>query len=195
MNRVMTTAQHLFDHHGDGYDRFTRAVLGRLHARVLADAAAVAPKGGTVLDVGTGPGRLAVALAETRPDLTVHAVDISPDMVRVARLRADQAGVAARVHVQRADVADLPLPDASVDVIVSTASFHHWADVPGAARELTRVVRPTGVIWIYDVRFAPWRRLTAALGTPIPRTRSGVLFARAELRSSAGDSRGSDHRA
>jgi ubiquinone/menaquinone biosynthesis C-methylase UbiE len=179
VDRVMTAAQHLFDHHGTGYDRLTRLVFGRLHARVVEAAVRAAPRDATVLDAGAGPGRVAVALATRRPDLTVYAVDISPDMVEVARQRAADAGVSDRVHVEQADIAGLPLADGSVDLVVSTASFHHWRDVPGATRELRRVVRPTGRIWIYDVRLAPWGRLASATGIPVRREPAGLLFARA----------------
>jgi ubiquinone/menaquinone biosynthesis C-methylase UbiE len=177
----MTAAQHLFDHHGTGYDRLTRTVFGRVQARIVTDLAQVAPRGGVVLDVGCGPGRLAVALATRRPDLTVRAIDIAPDMVKVASRRVQDAGVTDRVTVERADVADLPYADGSVDLIFSTASFHHWADVPGAARELARVVRPDGRVWIYDFKLAPWRRLAAAIDRPVPRTPVSLLFSRADL--------------
>ncbi|GGQ77078.1 class I SAM-dependent methyltransferase [Couchioplanes azureus] len=186
MRAAMDGMQYLFDHHGHGYDRFTRAVFGRLHARVLADAAAAAPTGGVVLDVGAGPGRLAVALAASRPDLTVLAVDVSPSMVEVANRRAANAGLGQRVRVDRADVAALPLDDASVDLVVSSVSFHHWTDVPGAVREMRRVIRPTGRIWIYDARIAPWRRLAAAAYGSLPRTSAGLLFTRAEVPAAAG---------
>src|SRR5262249_10599028 len=170
MGRLMATAQHFLDHHGVRYDRVTHLVFGRLHARVLDDAIRAAPPGGTVLDVGAGPGRVAVALAARRSDLTVHAIDLSPDMVRVARPRAAKEAVTDRTHIVVGDVADLPLPNESIDLIVSTMSFHHWQDVPGAARELRRVVRSAGRIWIYDARLAPWRRLSAVVGAPIQRT-------------------------
>jgi ubiquinone/menaquinone biosynthesis C-methylase UbiE len=177
----MARAQHMFDHHAGRYDLFA-GIIGRpLYARVVADAARQAPQGGTVLDAGAGPGRVAVALAIARPDLTVHAVDLSPDMVRVARRRAERAGVAERVHVKHADVADLPLADASIDLVVSTMSFHHWSDVPGAAGDLRRVVRPGGRIWIYDFRGAPWARLAGAAGGPVRRYRSGLFFVRGEI--------------
>jgi len=177
----MTAMQHLFDRHGTAYDRYTHRVFGGLHACALADAVRAAPPGGAVLDVGAGPGRLAVALASRRADLTVHAIDISLDMIEVARRHAQDAGVADRTHIEVADVAAVPLADDSVDVVISTASFHHWRDVSGAARELTRVTRPGGRIWIYDLRLAPWRRLAAAVGAPITRTPAGLLFTRAEL--------------
>jgi len=177
---LMHGMQNLFNHHGHGYDRLTRTAFGRLHARVVDDAAAAAPADGIVLDVGAGPGRVAVALAQRRPDLTVHAIDISPSMVEQARRRATAAGVAGRVHVSRSDVAELPVADASVDLVVSSASFHHWADVPAAVRELRRVIRPAGRVWIYDGRIAPWARLAQATAAPVPRTGSGWLFVRAQ---------------
>jgi ubiquinone/menaquinone biosynthesis C-methylase UbiE len=173
--------QRLFDRHGHGYDRMSHRLVGRLHRRVVADAVAAVPPDGIVLDAGCGPGRLAVALATARPDLTVYGIDISPDMVQVARQHMDEAGVAGRTRIDEADIADLPLGDRSVDLVVSTISFHHWQDVPGAARELTRIIRPDGRIWIYDFRFAPWRRLATALGAPVPRTPISLLMTRAEL--------------
>jgi ubiquinone/menaquinone biosynthesis C-methylase UbiE len=182
---VMQRTQRLFDHHAARYDRHAGRFFGRMYARVVDDVVAAAPHGGTVLDVGAGPGRLTVGIAARRPDLTVQAVDISADMVAIARRRAQEAGVADRVRVLRADVADLPLRTDSVDLVVSTASFHHWADVPGAARELTRVTRGDGRIWIYDFRLAPWRRLARATGAPIPRTRSGLLMVRGEVPTGA----------
>jgi ubiquinone/menaquinone biosynthesis C-methylase UbiE len=97
-------------------------------------------------------------------------------MVEQARQRATAAGVADRVHVSRSDVADLPLADASVDLAVSSVSFHHWADVPAAVRELRRVIRPE----IYDGRIAPWARLAQATAAPVPRTRAGWAFVRAQ---------------
>jgi len=183
MNRFVASTQHLFDHHGTAYDRITRPLTLGLYRRVVADAAGTVPRGGTVLDVGAGPGRLAIALATHRPDLTVHAVDIAPDMVRVARENVARAGLTGRVHVEHTDGAALPLPDGGVDLVVSTASFHHWADVPAVVRELRRVVSPSGRVWLYDFRRAPWQNLTGALGAPVVPVRSGLLFSRAEFRA------------
>ncbi len=72
-----------------------------------------------------------------------------------------------------ADLAELPLPDNSADLIVSTASLHHWTDVGAVIASLGRVLRPDGRIWIYDVRLVPAGSVRAAsldLGRRVDRT-------------------------
>jgi ubiquinone/menaquinone biosynthesis C-methylase UbiE len=159
--------------HGEAYDRYTARIFGSIHSRVVEDVAAIAPTGGAVLDAGCGSGRLAVLIARRRPDLQVRGVDLEPGMVAVAARRADHEKVASRVQFTAADLASLPLPDDSVDVIVSTASLHHWADVSGVIRSLGRVLRPGGQLWIYDFRPVPAGRVRSAaerLGSRADRT-------------------------
>jgi ubiquinone/menaquinone biosynthesis C-methylase UbiE len=91
-----------------------------------------------------------------------------------------------RVTFTVGDVAALPYPDATFDLIVSSISQHHWADVEGAVRDLRRVLHPGGRLWIYDVRFALGRARREAQKTfatvrkePSPTTRSPLtVFAR-----------------
>jgi len=101
-------------------------------------------------------------------------------MVAVAARRAEQENLARRVRFTAADLADLPLPDDSVDLIVSTASLHHWADVGAVIASLGRVLRPGGQMWIYDFRPVPAGRVRSAsrnLGRRVDRTlvRTGRL--------------------
>jgi SAM-dependent methyltransferase len=62
--------------------------------------------------------------------------------------------VADRVTFQVGDVAALPFPDASFDVVVSTLSLHHWRDPARGLAEIYRVLRPGAVALVYDV--ADW---------------------------------------
>jgi len=159
--------------HGEAYDRYTARIFGGIHRSVAADAAAAAPTGGTVLDAGCGSGRLAVLIARRRPDLHVRGVDLERGMVEVAARRAEQENLASRVQFIAADLADLPLPDDSVDLIVSTASLHHWADAGAVIASLGRVLRPGGQMWIYDFRLVPAGRVRSAaqnLGSHVDRT-------------------------
>jgi ubiquinone/menaquinone biosynthesis C-methylase UbiE len=159
--------------HGESYDRYTARLFTGLHQCVVDDVAATAPTGGTVLDAGSGSGRLAVLIARRRPDLQVRGIDLESGMVEVAVRRAEQENLAGRVQFSVADVADLPLPDDSVDLIVSTASMHHWADVRAAVASLSRVLRPGGQLYIYDFRVVPAGRVRSAaqnLGGRLDRT-------------------------
>jgi ubiquinone/menaquinone biosynthesis C-methylase UbiE len=166
--------------HGQAYDRHVPPGFRGMYRRVAADVAATAPPGGTVLDAGCGSGRLALEIARRRPDLRVHGVDLEQGMVDVATRHAERASLADRVAFTVADLADLPLPDDSADLIVSTASLHHWVDVRPVLASLDRVLRPDGRLWIYDLRLIPAGRVraaAAALGRRVDRTlvRTGRL--------------------
>ena len=151
-------AAHIFAN-AERYDRHAGRLAARLYAKVVADAAAAGlPDGARVLDAGTGPGRIPRDLAAMRPTWTVDAVDLEPKMIDFAR-RQDTDG---RVTFAVGDVAALPYPDETFDLIVSSISQHHWGDVDGGIRDLRRVLRPGGRLWIYDARWALRRALRAA---------------------------------
>ena len=142
------------------YDVAARRVLRRLYRRMADDVAGLAPDGGAVLDVGTGPGVLLVELAARRPDLWLTGVDLSPDMVTAASRNLTTATDRGTAAV--GDVTALPFPDQSFDLVVSSLSLHHWDNPDAAAPELARVVRPGGRVVVYDLPFAPFDELTDA---------------------------------
>ena len=93
--------------HPDGYDRNTHRLLTRMRDRIIDDiAAAGLEPGSRILDVGTGPGRLPLAIAAAFPTLRVDAVDLSAEMIEYARGVAGDAPVTFAVG----DVARLPFP-------------------------------------------------------------------------------------
>lgn len=104
-----------------------------------------------IVDVGAGPGGLAVALAEQFPDARVFTVDIDPAMATLAAARVAREGIDDRVHITMGDVAALPLADASVDLVTSSFSVHHWPDAETGFTEVRRVLRPSGRAIIYDL--------------------------------------------
>ncbi|HYU84569.1 MAG TPA: class I SAM-dependent methyltransferase [Kribbellaceae bacterium] len=172
----MRLSLHGFHHHnmprvfeGRGsrvYDLAARTLLRGVYRRLAADIAGAAPHGAAVLDVGTGPGVLLAELARRRPDLELTGIDLSADMVAAANRNLSRFG--GRATVLAASVTDLPFPDRSFDLIVSSFSLHHWDHPEAAAPELARVLRPGGRLQIYDFRFAPFDKLaTAARGTSL----------------------------
>jgi release factor glutamine methyltransferase len=76
-----------------------------------------------VADVGTGSGCIAVTLAAERPEVTVHALDVSLDALEVARANAERHGVASRISFQASDVLSSLSPDVPLDAIVSNPPY------------------------------------------------------------------------
>ncbi|WP_291413928.1 class I SAM-dependent methyltransferase [Actinophytocola sp.] len=151
----MRGSQRLFEH-GRFYDAFARRLAGGLYRRVVDDVVLAEPRPGAVLlDAGCGPGRLAMDIARARPDATVHGVDLAAGAIEVAVDRAARAGLADRTRFLCGDLADLPFPDGTFDLVVSTVSYHHWAHVSPVVAELARVLRPDGRLWVYDARAMP----------------------------------------
>lgn len=134
------------------YDHASGWAMRPLYRAVAGAVAADLPADGRLLDVGTGPGRLLLEIARQRPDAQLFGVDPSADMVDYANEHARAAGVAESVEARVAGAEDLPFADASFDVVVSTLSAHHWADVARGVAEQARVVKPGGQLWLCDLR-------------------------------------------
>jgi SAM-dependent methyltransferase len=146
-----------FDLPGAGaYDALVATVLEGFYARVAGEVAAAHP-GGKVLEVGSGPGRLAVRLAREAPGMTLTGVDISDAMVERAARRASVASLSERVRFEVGDVAALPLSEGEFDGVVSTLSLHHWPNPVKGLAEIHRVLKPRGEARIYDLAHWLWR--------------------------------------
>jgi ubiquinone/menaquinone biosynthesis C-methylase UbiE len=119
--------------------------LGRKRDRVL-DAARIAA-GETVADVGSGTGLLALgAIERVGPDGEVLALDVSVDGLE--ELRANTTAPNVSYLIARADV--LPLPDGSVDAVVTRSVLIYVDDKGEAAREFHRVLRPGGRVSLFE---------------------------------------------
>lgn len=112
-------------------------------------------RGKTVLEYGCGDGENTVALAR-RGAGRVLALDISPELIGIARRRLEVNGVdGGGVEFLVGSAHDVPLPDESVDVVFGMAILHHL-DLKLAAREVRRVLRKGGrAIFQEPVRSSP----------------------------------------
>lgn len=98
--------------------------------------------GDDVLDVATGSGNTAISAA--RRFCNVTGMDLAPESVEHARRRAEAEGMEIAFEV--GDAEDLPYPDASFDVVLSTIGVMFCPDQEATANELLRVCKPGGKI-------------------------------------------------
>jgi ubiquinone/menaquinone biosynthesis C-methylase UbiE len=132
------------------YDEHARHFMGSVYRRFTRKAAALVPAGARVLDVGTGTGRLALELAKARPDLHIIGVDISVDMIDIARQNAARSGLSAVAEFRPVSAASLPFPDNYFALVTSNASLHLWSDPAKVLDEIARVTAPGGCCLVRD---------------------------------------------
>ena len=108
-------------------------------------------EGERVLDLGSGGG-IDVLLSARRvgPSGFAYGVDMTDDMLALARANAAKAG-ASNVEFLKGEIEDVPLPDASVDAVISNCVINLSTDKPAVLAEMFRVLVPGGRIGIADV--------------------------------------------
>ena len=141
-------------------DIYMREIDGRFAPVVeaLITRAVLAP-GENVLDLGTGTGAVAErAAASVGPNGRVAAVDISPEMLALARQRASALGL-GNISLLEGRAERIPAADDSFDVVLACLSLMYVIDRDAAAREIARVLRPGGrfvaAVWVSAGRSGP----------------------------------------
>jgi arsenite methyltransferase len=107
--------------------------------------------GDTVLDLGSGGG-IDVILSAKRvgPTGTAYGVDMTDEMLALARQNARDAGV-SNVHFLKGVIEQIPLPANSVDVVISNCVINLSVDKPAVLTEIARVLRPGGRVGVSDI--------------------------------------------
>jgi SAM-dependent methyltransferase len=153
-------------------DRFDRS-LERYQDRFMGAAAIDA--GSTVLDVGCGSGQCSREAARIATDGSVLGVDLSSQMLAVARMAASRGGL-RNVRFEQADAQIYPFPEAAFDVALSRTAAMFFGNRPVAFANIARSLRPGGRLvllvwqglasneWLAGIATA----LTGGRGLPVP---------------------------
>ena len=130
----------------------------RLMYRALLKDVKALDISGHYLEMGAGPGFLAVMIAEANPGIDITAVDISPDMLTVAEEYIEERKLQDRIRYVIADVSDEKAMDelGKFDLVYSAYSLHHWKDPERSISNLWNAVRDNGMLYIYDFRRVWW---------------------------------------
>jgi demethylmenaquinone methyltransferase/2-methoxy-6-polyprenyl-1,4-benzoquinol methylase len=132
MNRLMT----------GGRDQAWRRQVARL---------AELPAGGRALDVATGTGDIALALARSYPDARVVGADFSMEMMRTGQPKLAAADVDGRIALAAGDALRLPFLDKSFDAVTTGFALRNVTDISRTFAEMYRVVKPGGRVVCLEI--------------------------------------------
>jgi ubiquinone/menaquinone biosynthesis C-methylase UbiE/DNA-binding transcriptional ArsR family regulator len=145
-----TAAQDYFASHAAEWDRIRKLHVTDAAVEAAIKAAVADRPVDALLDLGTGTGRM---LELFGPDISRGlGLDMSLDMLAMARARLDRAGL-RHCTVRQGDIYDLELPKNSFDLVIVHQVLHFLDDGGRAIREAARVLRPGGRLLVVD--FAP----------------------------------------
>ena len=108
--------------------------------------------GGSVLEIGPGPGYVGLEWLKKCPEGTLTALEISPEMIKTAQRNASSYGFESRVTYTEGNCMEMPFTDMSFDAVFSNGSLHEWEDPVKALNEIYRVLKKGGIFCIADLR-------------------------------------------
>jgi ubiquinone/menaquinone biosynthesis C-methylase UbiE len=107
---------------------------------------------GLALEVGPGPGYLGLEWLKKTENTNLEALEISPDMIRVAEGNARDYGLEDRVKYVKGDAKEMPFEENTFDGVFTNGSLHEWAEPEKVIEEMYRVLKPGGRFSITDLR-------------------------------------------
>lgn len=143
--------RNMFDSISGKYDGLNRVIsLGidrSWRNRLVGLVAATRPE--SVLDIATGTGDLALALARTGARRIV-GLDLAPGMLEIGRAKVAKAGLDSRIEMVRGDSEALDFPDGSFDAVTVAFGVRNFEDLEKGLAEIHRVLKPGGIFAVLE---------------------------------------------
>lgn len=125
-----------------GLDRLWRRVLVRVVRETRPEL---------ILDVATGTGDVAIALAGACPDAQIVGMDLSEEMMTVGARKVARAGLSEQITFGLGDALAIELPDGAVDAVTCAFGVRNFASILEGYREFARVLRPGGMVAVLEL--------------------------------------------
>jgi ubiquinone/menaquinone biosynthesis C-methylase UbiE len=146
-NNIITNKKQLFDRWSSSYDwTFPSFIYQAIHKRLLEKVELSA--NANVLDLGCGTGRLFDRLGNQFPELRGTGLDLSPQMVRLARQNNRHR---PRFIYLEGNAESLPFAEGQFDAVFNTISFLHYPQPENVLSEVARVLSPGGRFYLVDI--------------------------------------------
>lgn len=106
---------------------------------------------GVVLDVGTGTAQIPIVLCQQSREAQVVALDYAGHMLDLAQINVRTAGLEDRIRLHRGDAKKMAFADESFDAVISNSIAHHIPEPIAVLKEMVRVVKPRGLLFVRDL--------------------------------------------
>ncbi len=151
-------------YHTTFFTRFYERMAGRFSIDVLWDDFQIKflnqiPNGGTLLEIGAGPGLLALQILESRPNLKIFVTDYSPEMLNLARANLMKASRSnreiairkAQLEYVQADAMDLSeFADRKIDGVYSMGAIKHFPEPLVCLKQASNILSNNGIMYFSD---------------------------------------------
>lgn len=143
----------MFDSIAPAYDWMNRAMTFGVdkswRRKAVKLVAAEAPA--HIVDIATGTGDLAIAMAAVMPQTRITGVDLSEGMIRIGNEKIAREGLADRVKLVCGDCLAMPVGDSSADVITVAYGVRNFEHLDRGYSEMFRVLRPGGLLCVLEL--------------------------------------------
>ncbi len=144
--------QQMFDDIAPTYDRLNHILSFQIDKLWRRRVVRIVRRTGAkrILDMATGTGDLAIALARKIKGSSIFGVDLSSEMLAVARTKVESCGLDERITFEQGDAEHIELGDASVDAATVAFGVRNFENIEPCLAEFARVVRPGGHLVILE---------------------------------------------